>query len=124
MTVSLYTHYFMVTMHRKLSPDVLALIAGRFRVLAEPARLTILNVLLDGERTVGDLVELTGLSQANVSKHLGILRSSGFAERRKEGLHAWYRVSDPSVATLCEIMCDRLEASAEKRSALLTELHS
>lgn len=103
----------------RLPTEVLELIAERFRVLAEPTRLVILNVLLEGERSVSDLVEETGLNQANVSKHLGILRSSDFVERRKEGLYAFYRVSDPSVRELCDIMCGRLEEQAEEQSALL-----
>lgn len=103
----------------RLSPEVLELISERFRVLAEPTRLVILTVLLDGERTVSELVEETGLNQANVSKHLGILRSSDFVERRKEGLYAYYSVIDPSVSELCDIMCRRLEARAEEQSAIL-----
>lgn len=106
-------------MPERLSPEVLELIAERFRVLAEPTRLVILNVLLEGERTVSELVEETGLNQANVSKHLGILRSSDFVERRKEGLYAYYTVIDPSVSELCDIMCTRLEAQAEEQSAIL-----
>ena len=69
-------------MPQPLPPEVLEQIAERFRVLAEPNRLRILNLLLTGERTVSDLVEETGLTQANVSKHLGLLRSSQFVERR------------------------------------------
>jgi DNA-binding transcriptional ArsR family regulator len=106
-------------MPTQLSPEVLALIAERFRVLAEPARLRILNVLLEGERTVSDLVEETGLNQANVSKHLSLLRSSSFVDRRKEGLYAFYRIADPSVGVLCEIMCGRLEKQAFEQSAML-----
>lgn len=107
-------------MHRPLPPEVLELVADRFRVLAEPARLRILDVLLGGERTVSDLVEDTGLNQANVSKHLAILRSSGFVDRRKDGLFAFYSVIDPSVDQLCTIMCSRLEEQAEEQSALLS----
>jgi DNA-binding transcriptional ArsR family regulator len=102
-----------------LSPEVLDLIAERFRVLAEPARLRLLNTLMEGERTVSELVEETGLNQANVSKHLGLLRSSGFVARRKAGLYSFYTVSDPSVFELCEIMCGRLEADAESRNNVL-----
>lgn len=103
----------------QLSPEVLDLIAGRFRVLAETARLRILNELMGGERTVTELVDATGLNQANVSKHLQLLRSSGFVERRKEGLYAHYRIADPSVTELCRIMCSRLEQEAEEQAALL-----
>lgn len=103
----------------RLSCEVLELIAERFRVLAEPTRLVILNVLLDGERSVSELVDETGLNQANVSKHLGILRASAFVDRRKEGLYAFYSVIDPSVSELCDIMCGRLEEQAEEQSAIL-----
>jgi len=103
----------------RMSPEVLELIARRFRVLAEPARLRILTMLSEGEKTVSELVEATDLNQANVSKHLGVLRASSFVERRKEGLYAFYRIADPSVERLCAIMCGRLEEQAEKQSALL-----
>ena len=106
-------------MTRRHSPEVLGLIAERFRVLAEPARLRLLNVLLEGERSVSELVAETGLNQANVSKHLALLRSTGFVERRKEGLYAFYSIADPSVGVLCEIMCGRLEAQAAETNALL-----
>ena len=106
-------------MAARLSPEVLDLIANRFRILAETARLRILNELMSGERTVTELVEATGMNQANVSKHLQLLRSSGFVERRKEGLYAHYRIADPSVNELCRIVCGRLEREAEEQAALL-----
>ena len=106
-------------MARSLPPEILDLIAERFRVLAEPARLRILNVLLEGERSVSELVEETGLNQANVSKHLSMLRASNFVDRRKEGLYAYYSVADPSVGVLCDIMCGRLEEQAAEQTALL-----
>ena len=106
-------------MPKKLPPAALDLIADRFSVLAEPARLRILNTLMLGERTVSDLVDDTGLNQANVSKHLGVLRTSGFVGRRKEGLYAFYSIADPSVEVLCEIMCGRLEAQAHEQSVIL-----
>lgn len=106
-------------MPKPLTPAVLEIIAGRFRVLAEPARLRILNQLMEGERTVTDLVESTALSQANVSKHLRVLRTASFVARRKDGLYSVYRIADPSVQELCEIMCARLEEQAQEQVALL-----
>lgn len=103
----------------RLSPEVLELVAERFRVLSEPTRLHILTVLMDGERSVSELVEETGLNQANVSKHLGLLRSSGYVERRKDGLYAYYSLTDPSVSELCDIMCGRLEAQVVEQSEIL-----
>jgi DNA-binding transcriptional ArsR family regulator len=102
-----------------LTPDLLALIADRFKVLAEPARLTILERLRRGEKTVTELVEETGYGQANISKHLQMLRQFGFVERRREGTYVYYALADRRVERLCEIMCDRLEAEERARRRLL-----
>jgi DNA-binding transcriptional ArsR family regulator len=98
---------------------MLTLIAERLRALAEPARLQILNHLRRGEQTVTELVEVTGLGQANVSKHLQILLAAGFVRRRKQGLHSFYRLADRDVFRICDIMCGRLEAEAGARRRLL-----
>jgi DNA-binding transcriptional ArsR family regulator len=103
-----------------LTSELLDLIAERFKVLAEPARLRILNALRDGEKTVTELMEDTGFGQANVSKHLQVLHSMGFTERRKEGLYVHYRLADASVFELCDIMCGRLVEEARIRSELLS----
>jgi DNA-binding transcriptional ArsR family regulator len=102
-----------------LTPQLLGLIADRFKVLAEPARLAILERLRRGERTVSELVSETGLGQANVSKHLQMLRQFGFVERRREGSFVYYALADRRVERLCEIMCDRLEAEARDRRKAL-----
>ena len=102
-----------------MTPEVLALVATRFKALAEPARLEILNALRRGERTVGELVEETGLGQANVSKHLQLLFGLGFVSRRKDGLFVYYGLADRTVFQLCDIMCGRLEAEAKARRKLL-----
>ena len=103
-----------------LTPELLAIIAERFKVLAEPARLEILNALRAGERTVTDLVAATGMKQANVSKHLQALHAAGFVGRRKAGLHVHYHIADEDVFELCRLVCGRLEAEAGRRLALLT----
>lgn len=98
---------------------MLVLVAERFKALGEPARLQILNCLRGGERAVSDLVEETGLGQANVSKHLQLLYSLGFVSRRKEGLYVYYALADRSVFQLCDVMCGRLEAETKARRKLL-----
>ena len=103
----------------EMSPDVLALVAERFKALAEPARLQILNELRAGELTVGELVDATGLGQANVSKHLQMLHAMHFVSRRKEGLFAYYALADRTVFQLCDIMCGRLEKETKARRKLL-----
>ena len=103
----------------KLSPDVLVLIADRLKVLAEPARLQILNALRTRELTVSEIIEATGLGQTNVSKHLQLLHAQGFVSRRKEGLYAYYAVADRFVFKLCELMCDSLDESIAERRRVI-----
>jgi DNA-binding transcriptional ArsR family regulator len=105
--------------HRAMSPELMELVATRFKVLAEPVRLQILNALRESEKTVTELVEETGVRQANVSKHLQQLHATGFVERHKEGLHVYYRIADDDVFRLCEIVCGRLADESERRRSIL-----
>ena len=105
--------------NQALTPEILALVAERFKALAEPARLQIMNELRGGELTVGELVEATGLGQANVSKHLQMLHTMRFVSRRKDGLFVYYALADNTVFRLCDIMCSRLEAEAKARRKVL-----
>ena len=101
---------------KELSPLALDLIAARFRALSEPMRLRLLNLLMGGEQTVGQLVEATGSSQANVSKHLSVLRAAGMIAMRKEGLSTFCLIADPIVNELCELMCSRLRDEMESKT--------
>lgn len=104
---------------KKLSARGLQLVARRFKVLSEPARLKLLIALEPGEQHVSALIALTGLTQGNVSKHLGILMDVGMVERRKQGLNAFYFISDPQILDLCELMCVKLEREFSRNSAHL-----
>jgi DNA-binding transcriptional ArsR family regulator len=106
--------------HRKLTPALLALIADRFRILAEPARLEILHALRDGEKSVSDLIDDTRLLQANASKHLQLLHAAGFVKRRKDGLFTYYSLADRTVFRLCDIMCGQLDAAAARHRKIVT----
>lgn len=106
--------------NKPLSPDQLDHIADRFKALAEPSRLQILHALQGGERSVSELLERTGLGQANVSKHLQLLHASGFVARRKEGVTTFYRLADGEVLRLCELMCGRMERELAGRRKIFT----
>ncbi len=99
---------------REAPPELLQLVATRFSTLGDPARIRILYGLHEGERTVSELVEQTGFRQAKVSKHLQLLHRDGFVARRKEGLNVFYRIADPEVFRLCDIICGRLQLEAER----------
>ena len=101
-----------------LTPDLIRLVSERFKVLAEPARLEILNTLRSGERSVTELVHETGLGQANLSKHLRLLHAHGFVARRKEGVSVFYALAE-SVDELCDIMTRQLNAQATSRRRAL-----
>jgi ArsR family transcriptional regulator len=104
-----------------MSNELMQLVAERFKALAEPARLQLLNALRAGELSVGELVEQTGLGQANVSKHLQLLTSLGYAQRRKEGLFVYYSLADDNVFELCDLMCGRIAAEMQARRGLFTD---
>ena len=93
----------------ELTTELLEIVASRFKALSEPARLEILASLSDGELCVTDLVDRTGLGQANLSKHLQVLHASGFVGRRKDGLFTYYELADRDVMRLMDLMCGRLE---------------
>ena len=94
-------------------------IADRFRLLAEPMRISLLDALRDGEATVRELQEATGASQQNVSKHLGALLRAGIVGRRKEGNFSIYWIADPMVFSLCEEVCGGLRREADELGTLL-----
>lgn len=102
----------------QMTPEVLPLVAERFRALADPARLQLLLHLRTGDMTVGELVSATGMQQANVSKHLQVLHQRGFIQREKEGLFVRYTIANPDVFKLCDVMCGHLEQEASERSRL------
>jgi ArsR family transcriptional regulator len=94
--------------HPLLPDTALARVAARFSALGDPSRLKIVNHLMNGERSVGELIQQTGLSQTNLSRHLGVLRQTGLVERRAAGNRALYRICDPSLAEVCGIVCASL----------------
>ena len=104
---------------KQLSDAALELIATRFRALSEPMRLRLLNLLMQGEKTVGQLVKASGSGQANVSKHLALLRDAGMVGVRKEGLTSVCFIADPIVKELCDMMCCRLREEMEGKARSL-----
>lgn len=96
--------------HLPLSDRALELVAHRFKLLGEPTRLRLLQLLMQGEKSVNELVSASGSTQANVSKHLGILADGGLVARRKVGVSIFYRIADASLFTLCDLVCRSLQA--------------
>jgi len=95
--------------HPVLAEDSIQRVADRFRVLGDASRIRLLNLLMQGEASVQDLVGASGLTQTNVSRHLGLLRREGVVARRKEGTRAVYSIADPYIRELCALVCGAIE---------------
>ena len=105
--------------HLPLNDQALEIVARRFAVLAEPMRLRLIQALFDGEKNVTELTARTGGTQANISRHLQTLTGAHIMARRKEGLQVFYRISDPTIPKLCELVCGSLEKSLSKQAGHL-----
>ncbi len=103
---------------KELSTGMLQEVSERFKALAEPTRLALLQALQDGEQSVGDLVARTGLSLPNASKQLQQLHAAGFVARRKDGLFVYYALADDDVLALCDLVCGRVlrDVKAQERA--------
>ncbi len=102
-----------------IPPLLVERIAERFRILGEPMRIRLLEILQDGEATVAELQEAIGASQQNVSKHLGVMLRAGIVGRRKQGNYSVYSIADPVVFGLCEEVCNGLRRELDELGELL-----
>lgn len=110
-----------MAMKSPLDPDAAELVARRFRALADPTRLRILDILRHrDEVSVGELTETLGTSQQNVSKHLSALQAEGFVARRKQGTSSLYRIADPAVLELFDRLCTAMEAQLAQLESLFS----
>lgn len=87
-----------------LNPQELEEIAARFRALGEPMRLRIVQAVCAGPRTVNEIVEAVGATQANVSKHLALLAATGVLTREKSGQFVYYGMKDQLAIKMCQLV--------------------
>jgi DNA-binding transcriptional ArsR family regulator len=101
-------------------PDELAeLIARRFRVLADPLRVRMLDQLRDSELSVNELAERLQAGQQNVSKHLALLADASMLTRRKDGNRVYYGIADDGIFDLCDQVCGSLQTQLSSLAALV-----
>ena len=93
-----------------------------FQALAHPTRIAILDLLREGELTVGTFVERLNLEQANLSQHLAILRSKQMVTPRKAGNQVFYSVRDPLIWKVLDLMRRYFQKQVGESMALLEEL--
>ena len=95
-------------------------IAQRFRVIGEPMRIRLLDVLRDGPLTINELTEVLGASQQNVSKHVGVLAQAGIVAREKDGTRVRCSIADETIFELCEMVCGGLRQQVAELGELLS----
>ncbi|MBV8045870.1 MAG: helix-turn-helix transcriptional regulator [Paludibacterium sp.] len=100
----------------QLPDQALEQVAQYFQTLAEPTRLKILNELRSGERNVGELAQICACTLANVSKHLSVLAKHGLVMRESRGTSVYYRINDPSVYALCDLVCGNILRQIEQQT--------
>ena len=101
-----------------LSADQLTAVARLFAVLSESSRLALLQLLLAGPLTVNELVEASGMKQANVSKHLAVLHDHHLVRREREGISVRYEIADPMVFSLCNLVCGKMQRDTQCAATL------
>ncbi len=106
----------------QLPPETLHLVADFFKVLSESSRLQIMCALKAGPQNVSEIIEATGLGQANVSKHLKILAQAGVVSRQQQGVCVYYRIANAFVFDLCELVCDSLSVQVQQQSEKIASL--
>ena len=89
------------------------------KTLASPARLRIIAALRDGELAAGDIAGTLGISKANVSQHLAVMRHKGIVQSRREGLKVYYWLTSPKVVQACDLMREVLLEQIQAESALV-----
>ncbi len=99
--------------------DLAEMIAARLRVIGDPTRIRILDLLRDEELTVTEITDRLGTSQQNASKHLGLLLQAGILARRKQGNSSIYSIADAGVYELCEQVCGGLQLQLAELTSLV-----
>ena len=101
---------------------VFAVVARYFGVLSEPTRLKILHTICQDERSVSVIVEETGATQTNVSRHLGLMLHAGVVSRRREGNTVYYRVANPEFVEICRSACVQIASRIDEQKPLRKDL--
>ena len=102
--------------------QVFSVVARYFGVLSEPTRLKILHTICQSERSVSAIVEATGATQTNVSRHLGLMLNAGVVSRRREGTTVHYRVANPEFVEICRSVCVQIAGRIDEQKPLRKDL--
>lgn len=99
--------------HLPMPDGLLERVAQQFKLLSEPSRLHILQLLLEGEKTVAELVAAMETTQANIVHQLNLLAGGGLVAKGRTGTHMYYRINDPTLTRLNDLVCNSLKEQGE-----------
>ena len=92
------------------------------KIFSNAKRMEIIHVLKDGEMSASDLIERIGISKANLSQHMSVLRSKNVIMSRREGLNIFYRISNPKIHQACNLMREILLDQIQERGKVVSSL--
>lgn len=98
--------------------------AELFKALAHPARIRVLEILAEGELSVGEIQPLVGIESSHLSQQLGVLRRAGLVTTRKEGSSVIYAIRDPQLVELLAVAKRVLISSLSQTRDLLEDLRA
>jgi ArsR family transcriptional regulator len=98
--------------------------ASIFQALAHPSRIAIVEVLRNGELSAGAIQERVGIEQANLSQHLGVLRSRQIIVNRKEGNQVFYSLRDPMLIEVLDILRRYFQSNLSQAITMLGEVEA
>jgi len=120
--MSIINFYFYLLYVMSEIEEIFEEVADYFSVMSEPARLKIIHAICQSEKTVSEIVEVTGSTQSNISRHLGLMYRHGLLARRREGNQIFYRMADDTMIELCRTACNRIAATFVDRGPLKRQL--
>ena len=92
------------------------------KIFSSPKRLEILNTLKDREMSASELIEKTGLSKANLSQHMNVLKSKGVVLTKREGINIYYRIANPKIIQACNLMREVLLEQLREKGKMASSL--
>ena len=92
------------------------------KIFSNAKRLEIINSLKDKEMSASELIERIGLSKANLSQHMGVLKSKGVILTRREGVNIYYRISNPKIIQACHLIREVLFEQFKEKGKMVSSL--
>lgn len=102
--------------------EIYELQADVCKIFANAKRLEIISILKDGETSANELIEKTGLSKANLSQHMSVLKAKGVIFTRREGVNVHYRIANPKIIQACNLMREVLTEQIQEKGRIVSLL--